>query len=126
MNKPKVIEIFADNGTHSHWALIDPDTGNTLWSELSPEDDIIVIEGYKFRRGDIYEIYECERDKEMFFNREAGFIVKTYGDKDHEARMFKFSERIPYESTPYRISDKKYEWEKRMNKAIALWKNSKK
>lgn len=123
MNKPIVIEKFADNGEHSHWELIDPDTGTVLWSEDSNVDEIIEIEGYKFRRGDIYDIYECERDKQMFFNREAGFIVRIYGDKNYKPQVFKFGESIAYESTSYQIADKKREWERRMNKAIALWKN---
>ena len=123
MNKPKVIEKFADNGEHSHWELIDSDTGIVLWSEMSPEDEIIEIEGYKFRRGDIYDIYECERDKRMFLNREAGFIVKTYGDKNHKPQGFRFGEPISYESTSYDIYEKKDKWEQRMNKAIDLWKN---
>ncbi|MBS5701318.1 MAG: hypothetical protein KHX11_20040 [Bacteroides cellulosilyticus] len=124
MNKPKVIEKFADNGEHSHWELIDSDTGIVLWSEMSPEEEIIEIEGYKFRRGDIYDIYECERDKRMFLNREAGFIVKTSGDKNHKPQGFRFGEPISYESTSYDIYEKKDKWEQRMNKAIDLWKNS--
>lgn len=124
MNKPKVVERFADNGEHSHWELINSDTGDVLWSEISPEDEIIEIEGYKFRRGDIYDIYDCERDKQMFFNREAGFIVKTFGDKNHKPQGFKFGEPIAYESTSWYISEKKDKWKQRMNKAIALWKNS--
>lgn len=59
----------------------------------------------------------------MFLNREAGFIVKTYGDKAHKPQMFKFSEPIPYESYPHEIAEKKHKWELLMNKAIALWKN---
>ena len=31
-------EVFADNGEHSHWNLIDKETGENLWSE-SPEED---------------------------------------------------------------------------------------
>ena len=31
MNKPTIIERFADNGEHSHWELIDTSTGNVLW-----------------------------------------------------------------------------------------------
>lgn len=125
MNKPQLIEKFADNGEHSHWELINSETGNVLWSEVSPEDEIIEIEGRKFRRGDIYEIYECERDKDMFFNREAGFIVKTYATKDCDAQLFKYSEPIAYESYPHEIAYKKNKWKERMNKAIALWKNKK-
>jgi len=32
MNKPLVIEKFADNGEHSHWEVIDTE-GNVLWQE---------------------------------------------------------------------------------------------
>lgn len=39
MNKePIVNEVFSDNGEHSHWNLIDPETGENLWSE-DPEED---------------------------------------------------------------------------------------
>jgi hypothetical protein len=33
MNKPIIKECFADNGEHSHWELINSDTGEVLWSE---------------------------------------------------------------------------------------------
>ena len=122
MNKPKLTECFTDNGEHSHWILINAETGEQLWSESDPEDQMIAIEWMKFRRGDIYDIYECERDKTMFFNREAGFIVQTYGDKNQEPEFHKFSESILYESYPSEIRDKKNRWEGRMNKAISLWK----
>jgi len=37
-NKPPVIvEIYADNGEHSHFKLIDSETGETLWE--GREDD---------------------------------------------------------------------------------------
>ena len=111
MNKPKVIEKFADNGEHSHWELIDSDTGTVLWSEDSNVNEIIEIEGYKI-------------NKQMFLNREAGFIVRTYGDKNHKPQEFRFGEPIAYESTSYDIYGKKDKWKKRMNEAIALWKNS--
>lgn len=44
MKEPKVIEKFADNGEHSHWELIAPDTGILLWSEDSNVDEIICAE----------------------------------------------------------------------------------
>ncbi len=31
--KPVVVECFADNGEHSHYELINADTGKVLWSE---------------------------------------------------------------------------------------------
>ena len=37
MKKPLIIEIFADNGQHSHWALLDMEDGVKLWSE-NPEE----------------------------------------------------------------------------------------
>ena len=39
MNKPTLIERFADNGEHSHYELIETETGELLWSEDS-EDEI--------------------------------------------------------------------------------------
>jgi hypothetical protein len=37
-SKPTIVERYADNGEHSHYDLINSDTGETLWSE--PEDPI--------------------------------------------------------------------------------------
>ena len=45
-DKPKVQEIFADNGEHSHFELFDTLTGATLWSESSVKTvklDAVVI-----------------------------------------------------------------------------------
>ena len=39
MNRPTIVERFADNGDHSHYALIDTETGELLWSE-APEEEI--------------------------------------------------------------------------------------
>lgn len=37
MKKPQVIEIYTDNGALSHYALIDTNTGEKLWSQ-NPEE----------------------------------------------------------------------------------------
>lgn len=94
-----------------------------FWKDGEDTSDEIVIEGRKFRRSDIYDIYECERDKRNFLNREAGFIVKTYGDKDNEPQLFKYGEPIAYESYPHEIAAKKHKWDVKMKKYIDLWKN---
>jgi hypothetical protein len=41
MLKPIVSEAFADNGEHSHWRLINPETGELLWTECPEEDKIL-------------------------------------------------------------------------------------
>jgi hypothetical protein len=33
-SKPIVNEVFADNGEHSHYELLDADTGEVLWTEV--------------------------------------------------------------------------------------------
>lgn len=40
MVKPIITEKFADNGEHSHWELINANTGDVLWSEekFNPSD----------------------------------------------------------------------------------------
>lgn len=37
LKEPILNEVFADNGEHSHWVLIDQSSGKKLWSE-DPED----------------------------------------------------------------------------------------
>jgi len=39
-DKPIVSEAFADNGEHSHWRLIEPETGKLLWSGFPEEDKL--------------------------------------------------------------------------------------
>ncbi len=35
MNKPTIVERYADNGEHSHWELVN-DNGEVLWDEAEP------------------------------------------------------------------------------------------
>lgn len=35
--KPIIVEQYADNGEFSHWHLIDPQTGEVLWSSFPEE-----------------------------------------------------------------------------------------
>lgn len=42
---PVLSEAFADNGEHSHWRLIDANTGDLLWTE-APEEDKLLYTGY--------------------------------------------------------------------------------
>jgi hypothetical protein len=47
MNKPIVVEVFADNGEHSHWELID-DNGDVLWDSWEvPFDYKKALERYE-------------------------------------------------------------------------------
>lgn len=45
MNKPILVERYADNGAFSHWALIQEETGALLWSE-TPEEETQQIESF--------------------------------------------------------------------------------
>jgi hypothetical protein len=36
--KPIVAECFADNGEHSHFSLLNPKTGETVWEECDNDD----------------------------------------------------------------------------------------
>ena len=35
------------------------------------DNDIITIRNYRFNNNDIYDIYNIERDVDMFYNRQA-------------------------------------------------------
>lgn len=47
MKQPILKECFADNGEHSHWELINSDTGEVLWSEeYNPMTELKEFENY--------------------------------------------------------------------------------
>lgn len=46
MKKPILIPVLNDDGTISHWALINPENGEKLWSE-NPEE--CAAQGYKVK-----------------------------------------------------------------------------
>lgn len=37
MEKPTLIEVFCDNGEHSHWTLVKSENGEKIWSENPKE-----------------------------------------------------------------------------------------
>lgn len=39
MEKPILVERFADNGEHSHWELLEPSDCAILWSNEKDEED---------------------------------------------------------------------------------------
>lgn len=43
--KNKLVEVFADNGEHSHWKLIEDSTGAVIWSEYPEYDKVKNIPG---------------------------------------------------------------------------------
>lgn len=65
----------------------------------------MIILGEKINTEEIDSIWDIERDKKMFLNREAGFIVKF---KNGSTKCFK--EDIPYESYPSEIAKIKIKW----------------
>lgn len=48
MNKPILVERYADNGAFSHWALIHAESGELLWSE-APEEEPQHVKGTYFQ-----------------------------------------------------------------------------
>jgi len=81
---------------------------------------LIIVEGHKIETKDIFDIHEIEKYKKMFLNREAGFVIKMIGGKEH-----RFCQTIPYESYPSEISDIKDKWEKLRNKVVEQWEADK-
>ena len=52
MKEPKIIEKFADNGEHSHYELMDIDTGKILWSE---DEDLFNMSSMNFTLREVEE-----------------------------------------------------------------------
>lgn len=80
----------------------------------------IIVLGQKIDTKDITAIYEIERDKKMFLNREAGFVIQFM---DGTQKIFK--EDIPYESYSSEISHKKELWRKLQDSVTKKWNEDK-
>lgn len=75
MEKPIINEVFADNGEHSHWELIDSESGKLLWSEDITESTI--MRGEKTIENEIIPYHA--RYKEPLINP---FSFPTDGQKE--------------------------------------------
>lgn len=80
----------------------------------------IIVQGHKVETKEIFRIVDIEHYKTMFMNREAGFIIELI-DKP----SIKVGERIPYESYPSQIWDKKQKWENLKKEVIKQWEQDK-
>lgn len=61
-------EAFTDNGEHSHWRLIDANTGDLVWTE-NPEEDEHTFGGFRKKNEDVWE--------------EAETLSKELADKEY-------------------------------------------
>lgn len=52
MERPVIIEVYADNGEFSHWALVSRENGEKLWSENPAECKAM---GYPVAKGQYTE-----------------------------------------------------------------------
>lgn len=67
MNKPTIKECFADNGEHSHWELIDSDTGEVLWSEdYNPMQELKEFEEVLPKGRENLALTRLSAEKEVF------------------------------------------------------------
>jgi hypothetical protein len=76
--KPEVIEVFADNGEHSHWVLIDPQEGTKLWSENPSECEAM---GYPVQ-------------KNAFTIQSNIYLLESLKTIPRELRDFKINQKI--------------------------------
>lgn len=76
MNKPIIIERFADNGEHSHWELVD-DNRYILWSESHPMWVLMdnVIRRNLFQEKSVNQFIILSEKINKFFE----LFDKTYG-----------------------------------------------
>jgi hypothetical protein len=75
----------------------------------------IIVKSHRIDLKEVTDIYDVERDKKAFLNREAGFIIKL-NDKE-----IKISEGIPYESYPREISEVKKKYKDLQDKVQKEW-----
>jgi len=70
MNKPVIIEQYADNGDFSHYELIDKDNGQVLWSSASNYDIETTVLELKRSKDEIKRLLSLvntmEKEKKLF------------------------------------------------------------
>jgi hypothetical protein len=89
MEEPKVNEVFAGNGEHSHYELLN-DNGVVLWSEITDEANTIsnlVADLSSFKRIVLY----LEKVHEML---ELDFDNQEEKEKDQISEIVKMCESI--------------------------------
>lgn len=79
----------------------------------------ILVQDKVLKVADIVDIFDAEAHKEMFLNREAGFVVVM-----KDGSQFKFSQNIPYDSYPHEISEYKTKWKKLMDSVVREWRDA--
>ena len=106
--EPKVIEVFSDNGEHSHWTLINPESGVKLWSEdpqecksmgypvteaIANQDNnkwVSVEERLPEYEG-LYLIFNEEGQDTLYFIKDGVFANKfTYLTEEYGDTRFKY------------------------------------
>lgn len=60
--EPMVQPVYADNGEHSHWCLIDKTTGDKLWSE-NPEECKAMGHPVKLTKSELETLVQLERER---------------------------------------------------------------
>lgn len=77
----------------------------------------ILVEDKVIETTNIVDIVDIEAHKQMFLNREAGFIIRF---RDNTSMTF--GEAISYDSYPSEIAAKKDRWKVLEDKVRAQWK----
>lgn len=76
----------------------------------------IIVLGQVIDTKKITDIYDIERDKRMFLNREAGFVIAFM-----DGSKIRFGERISYYSYASEISQIKKTWAKLQKEVTEKW-----
>jgi uncharacterized protein (UPF0335 family) len=80
MEKPLIVSAIADNGQHSHWILVENETGDKLWSENGIECKAM---GYPVKETE--EAKALKQQNEELIEQ----TTKLQSDKDRLAEQLK-------------------------------------
>lgn len=90
MEKPIIVERFADNGAHSHWEVVDPSNGASIWSEDEDNPDYVKAKKWDDALDRLSAIYygDTLETEANFDEEDAGdWIIKL---RDEVEKIFEF------------------------------------
>lgn len=106
--EPTICEKFADNGEHSHWELINTDTGETLWKEGQSSTKIKQLE---------WKEYENYRGRKSYFAKTPFSPYEVAEGGDHYI-MFSPDKRLRFTSANEAKAAAQADFEKRIKECL--------
>ena len=86
---PRLEEVFADNGEHSHWRLVDPSTGAVLWDQEAKDAQLAQAMEENTHTGVFEKLYEKASYTIIELKDQLAQAQQTIAHRDHAIEVLR-------------------------------------